>query len=453
MNTTKIILTLLISLPLLAQEKLSETDAAAIANDAYIYGYPLVTMEMTRRVMTNTETGEEAKAPMGQFANAHRFPDASFKTVTAPNADTLYSVAWINLSKEPYVLHLPDEKGRYYLMPLLSGWTNVFESPGSRTTGTGAQDYAITGPGWSGTIPAGVKEIKSPTHLVWILGRTYSTGTPDDYKAVYALQDQYKLTPLSAYGKPYTPPKGSVDPAIDMKTPVRDQVNKMDIATYFTTLATLMQENPPAAEDAPMLAKMAKIGLEPGKAFDMSALDPKIAKRLQFTPRLAVMKIMSQQSTAGQDVNGWSYSLKTGNYGTDYLNRALIAAIGLGANLPADAVYPFTKGDGANKYVLHFDHDQLPPVKGFWSLTMYDDQYFFVANGLSRFSISPRDPLIFNADGSLDLLIQAENPGGNKQVNWLPAPKGPFILMLRLYWPDEPVLNGTWKPPAIKRMR
>ncbi len=210
-----------------ADAPLSEEDATKIATDAYVYGYPLVTMEMTRRVMTNAAQPKDNHAPMGQFFDARTYPDAAFRDVTAPNADTLYSTAWLDLSKEPYVLSIPDEGDRYYLMPMLSGWTDVFQVPGKRTTGDKAQTYAITGPNWKGDLPDGVKELKSPTSMVWILGRTYCTGTPEDYKAVHEIQDKYKLVPLSAYGKDYTPPKGTVDPKIDMKTPVREQVNGM----------------------------------------------------------------------------------------------------------------------------------------------------------------------------------------------------------------------------------
>ena len=180
-----------------------------LATDAYIYGYPLVTMEMTRRVMTNV--AEARREPARRWASSSscaQYPDASFRDVTAPNADTLYTTAWLDVGKEPWVLSLPDMKDRYFLFPMLDGWTNVFQVPGKRTTGTGAQTYAITGPGWTGTLPDGVKEYKSPTSMVWILGRIYCTGTPEDYKAVHALQDECKLVPLSAYGKPYTPPAG-----------------------------------------------------------------------------------------------------------------------------------------------------------------------------------------------------------------------------------------------------
>jgi hypothetical protein len=296
--------------------------------------------------------------------------------------------------------------------------------------------------------------------MVWIIGRTYSTGTPADYNEVHAIQSQYALVPLSAYGKPYTPPKGYVNADIDMKTPVRDQVNQMSAAVFFKNLARLMKENPPALEDAPILEKMAKIGLVPGQEFDINKVDPAIARGLENAPKKALGKIVAYQKEAGKNVNGWVFSTKTGKYGTDYLQRALVAAIGLGANLPQDAIYPYTTVDenggplnGFNHYVIHFPKDQIPPVKGFWSLTMYNDQYFFVPNTLNRYTLSPRDSLKFNPDGSLDLYIQNTSPGKDKESNWLPAPAGRFILMLRMYWPDESVINGTWKPPAVQQIK
>lgn len=448
--------TWLIFAPLCAQ--ISDSEAEEIGTEAYIYGYPLITMDMTKAIMTNVEAPSGMRAPMGQFLSARVYPDASFKDVTAPNADTLYSSAWLDLSKEPYVLHVPDEDGRYYLMPMLDGWTDVFASPGTRTTGTNAGDFAITGPNWKGKLPEGVKELKSPTNLVWILGRTYSTGTPEDYKTVHEIQDKYTLTPLSSWGNPYTPPKGKVDANIDMKTPVRDQVNQLSADLYFKKLAELLKNNPPSPQDAPLLAKLSKIGIVPGKEFDLNKLDPAIANALKRAPKNGLEKIMAHETKAGKNVNGWIVTKETGKYGTDYLQRALVAAIGLGANLPQDAIYPVAKVDhegstlnGANRYVLHFAKGQTPPVNGFWSLTMYDDQYFFVQNPLNRYSVSPRNNLKYNDDGSLDLYIQNESPGAGKESNWLPAPKGNFILMFRFYWPEEAIINGTWQPPVIQK--
>lgn len=438
-------------------------EASEIGVEAYVYGYPLVTVEMTRRVMTNVATPEGTHAPMGQFANLREYPTAAFKDVTAPNADTLYSPAWLDLAKEPYILSLPDEDGRYYLMPMLSGWTDVFQVPGKRTTGTGPQKYAITGPGWKGKLPEGITEYKSPTNMVWIIGRTYCTGTPKDYEAVHTIQDQYSVVPLSSYGKPYTPPAGKVDLTIDMKKPVREQVNSLDSTAYFNLLASLMKDNPPAAADAPILARMARLGIVPGKEFDPGKLDPACGKALKDAPKLGVEKIMGHFKDAGKEVSGWQIMTKTGLYGTDYLQRAFVTAIGLGANRPQDAVYPTSlvdgdgkPYDGANKYVLHFPKGQTPPAKGFWSLTMYDGDYFFVANPLNRYTLSPRNALKYNEDGSLDLFIQKDSPGKERESNWLPAPAGKFILTLRLYWPQETapsILDGTWQPPAVAKMK
>jgi hypothetical protein len=432
-----------------------------LASDAYVYGYPLVTMEMTRRVITNVAAPEGTRAPMGQIIKLRKYPDANFKDVTAPNADTLYTTAFFDVGKEPWVLSLPDMKDRYALFPMLDGWTTVFQVPGKRTTGTAAQTYAITGPGWKGSLPAGVKEYKSPTGIVWLLGRIYCTGTPEDYDAVHRLQDECKLVPLSSYGKPYTPPPGTVDASIDMKTAVREQVNKLDAVAYFTLLCRLMKDNPPAAADAPQLAKFAKIGIVPGQDFDAGKLKADFAKRI---PEVSFDRIMLQFKVNKdvKDENGFAYTTKTGIYGTDYLMRALVTAIGLGANRPQDAVYPTSQKDadgkaysGANKYVMHFAKGQLPPAKGFWSLTMYNSAYFFVDNPLARYSISARQNLKTNPDGSTDLYIQKDSPGKDKESNWLPAPSGDFILMLRLYWPSETspsIISGSWKVPAAQKV-
>ena len=447
-------------MPVQPSGPVTEKEALETGIEAYIYGYPLVTMEMTRRVMTNVETPEATRAPMGNLLRARSYPDAKYRDVTAPNADTLYTTGWMDVGKEPWVLSLPDAQGRYYLMPMLDGWTDVFQVPGKRTTGTGPQKYAITGPGWKGTLPAGVTEYKSPTAIVWLLGRIYCAGTPEDYEAVHKMQDEVSIVPLSAYGKPYTPPAGKVNPSIDMKTPVREQVNALDATAYLNLLASLMKDNPPTAADARILAKLARLGIVPGKVFDPSKLDAAAAKALKDVPKLGFEKIMAHFKTAGTFENGWMFTTKTGLYGTDYLQRALVTAIGLGANRPQDAIYPTSEADatgkpydGSKKYVMHFDKGQTPPADGFWSLTMYNDKYFFVDNPLNRYTLSSRFNFKYNTDGSLDLHLQNGNPGPEKEANWLPAPKGRFILMLRLYWPKErspSIINGTWKIPPVK---
>lgn len=435
--------------------------AVSDAIDVYTYGYPLVTMDMTRKVMTNVATPQASRAPVGQLIKLRNYPAVDDHAVTAPNADTLYTTVWLDVSKEPWVFSIPDMGDRYYLMPMLDGWTNVFQVPGARTTGGKAQKYAITGPGWSGTLPAGVTEYKAPTGLVWILGRIYCTGTPEDYAKVHALQDKFSVVPLSYYGKAYTPVPSEVDNALDTKTPTRDQVDALDVNSYFNYLARLMKTNPPSAADAPMLPKMAKIGLVPGQDFDPSKLGAFDKEAIKAVPRLAQLKIMEYFKKAVVPVNGWAYLTKNiGIYGTDYIQRALVTAIGLGANRPQDAIYPTAEKDadgntydGNKHYVMHFDKGQFPPVNGFWSLTMYDASYFFVPNPLNRYTLSSRNKFIANPDGSVDLYLQADSPGKAKEANWLPAPKAKFIPMLRLYWPkDTPpsIIDGTWKPPAVK---
>lgn len=402
---------------------------------------------------------------MGHLIKLRHYPDAKFRDVTAPNADTLYTTAFFDVGDEPWVVSLPDLHDRYALFPMLDGWTTVFDVPGKRTTGTGQQTFVVTGPKWEGSIPQGMAQYKSPTSIVWLLGRIYCAGTPEDYAEVHKLQDSVKLCPLSAWGKDWTPPPGKADPAIDMKTSVRDQVNKMDAVEFFTLFSELLKRNPPNAADAPMVEKLASIGIVPGQDFDKTKLDPALVKRI---PQVGFGRIMTHFKASDgdiQDIDGWGFTTKTGIYGTNYIQRALITAIGLGANRPQDAIYPTSlKSDsgavkraynGSEKYVLTFKKGLTPPVSGFWSLTMYDAAYFFVDNPLNRYSISARQPLKAKPDGSIDLLIQHESPGPELESNWLPAPKGPFILMMRLYWPNESdpsIINGSWTIPPVRRV-
>lgn len=438
-------------------------EARAIAEDAYVYGYSLISVEMSRKVITNVEKPTTTRAPMGQFANLREYPTAAYRDVTAPNADTLYSSVFINVSKEPWIVSWPDMGDRYYVWEFYDAWVPVVFDPGSRTTGQGAQTYAITGPGWSGTLPEGVKEVKVPTSSIWIIARTYSTGTPEDYKAVWALQDEYKIYPLSAWGKEYTPPAGTVDPTVDMKRSVRDSVNALDAESFFQQMNDLMVDNPPAPEDAPMVAKMAEIGIAPGADFDLSKFEPDVAAAIEAAPKAAWAKIDAYTAQSGKVNEGWLVNLKIGQYGTDYMARAWLSAFGIPANAPKDAVYPIglTDADGepldASKhdYVIRFaSKDHLPPAKGFWSLTMYDTEYFFIPNALNRYTLSTRNDLKVNADGSIDLYLQKDNPGPEKEANWLPAPDGGFIPMFRLYWAEETppsVLDGSWWPPVIAK--
>jgi len=444
-------------------ESLRPKEAVEIAVDAYIYGYPLVTFDMVRQQQTNVLKADGEHAPMGQMNLMRSYPAVDNHCCAAPNADTLYTMAWLDVSAEPTVLSIPDMGNRYYIIPLLDGYSEVFKVASPATTGSKAQAYAITGPGWSGTIPQGVTQVKSATGLVWVLGRIYCTGRPEDYKAVHALQDKFSVVPLSSYGKSYTPSVNAVNAKLDMKTGVRKQVDDLDVDAYFNTLAKLMKTNPPTAADAPIVAQMAKIGLVPGQEFDPSKLSLVDREVIKTVPKLALLKMvehLKQQKTT----NGWLYFKSgVGVFGTDYLTRGMANALGPGWNRPQDAVYPLSQKDaegdtynGADhKYMMRFEKGQLPPVKAFWSVTLYDPEFFFVPNAINRYELSQRDKLIKNPDGSIDIYVQAESPGKAKEANWLPAPKGKFALVMRMYWPTETppsIVDGSWTPPPVKRV-
>ncbi len=450
-----------------AAQALTVDEAKSIAMDAYVYGYSLITTEVTRVQMTNVDKpGDGLHAPMGQFSNVKRYPPADYRGVSAPNADTLYSVAWMDLDKEPWVFSHPDMGDRYFLFPTYDLWMPVIASPGSRTTGGKAASVLLSGPGWKGDVPAGMTEIKVPTRYVLILGRTYANGTEEDYDAVNALQAQYDVRPLSAVGKPgyvfQAPPV--VDAGYSMSDKPQQVILGFGTEGYFDRLARLMcHDAPPAAEDAPILAEMAKIGIEPCKDFDLAALGPDIAAALATLPKDALAAFAQNEHLLGTDLGGWTVSM-VGAYGTDYMKRAVVAAFGWPANLKEDAVYPYALKDsdgqtltGANKYTLTFPKGQEPPVNGFWSITMYeiDQGWWFVPNPLDKFTVSPRDHLVPNDDGSVTLYFQKDSPGKDKEANWLPAPAGEFIPMIRMYWPkdtDPSILNGSWTPPPVRKV-
>ncbi|WP_085716704.1 DUF1254 domain-containing protein [Pseudomonas sp. B28(2017)] len=443
-----------------AQSKITAEEAHAIGVDAYIYFYPLLTMDITRKQFTNIEPGKEfGKGPMNMFVSVPQYPPAEFKGVVRSNFDTLYSIAWLDLTKEPLVIAAPDTEGRFYLLPMLDMWTDVFASPGWRTTGTDAGQFLVTPPGWTGTVPAGMNHLPAPTPFVWVIGRTKTDGAAD-YAAVHKIQAGYTVTPLSRLGKEPEAVTVKIDPAVDMKTPPKIQVDSMSAANYFTYAADLLKVNPPHSTDQPMLAQIKRLGIEAGKPFDMDALDPQIQTALQTVPQDAQALMSWKVPTLAREVNGWSMNTDTmGVYGNYYLKRAIVTQVGLGANLPEDAIYPLNIGDsngkpldGANKYVLHFNKGETPPVNAFWSITLYDPEGFQIANSLNRFAVSSWMPFKGNADGSLDLYFQNESPGKDLEANWLPAPKGPFNLTMRLYGPKAEALNGKWSPPAVKPM-
>lgn len=439
------------------QLNLTEAEAGEIALEAYIYAYPLVLMEITRRVTTNVPRPDASgKAPMNQFGHKRSFPDASFTDVVRANADTLYSRLWFDVSREPLIVECPDSQGRYYLLQCMDMWSDVFASPGTRTTGNSAQRFAITGPRWMGPPLRGVSEIRSPTDQGWVIGRTQTNGK-SDYDNVHAFQKGLVTIPFSQYGKDYKPEKAQIDIERDMGAPV-EQVAKMEAGTFFSLFVKLARSNPPHANDYPQLARLHRIGIEPGKVFDIGAIASVAQAALEAAPPLAMKRIETSLMKSARIVNGWEViTSPVGTYGTDYLRRAAIAYFGLGANVPEDAIYPTIRYgadgrplDSAKNHVLHFDAGWTPPARAFWSLTLYNERQVFAANPMDRYAIGDRDKLVFNPDRSLDIYIQRENPGGEKEPNWLPAPQsGPFSLTLRIYWPKPAAVDGTWEPPPL----
>jgi hypothetical protein len=415
----------------------------------WIFAFPLVLTDVTREVQSGGASNT--------FRHVRTMPDASTANVAYPNADFLYSSAWLDLSKGPVVLTVPDTKGRYYLLALLDAYTNVVSSIGTRTTGTEKRQFAILGPNFKGTVPEGTSEVRSPTNLAWIFGRT-AVGDKGDAANAAKIQDQYKLAGPAQKGAPAKGAAAAKAPApgaAEGKSP-RDQVAAMNAATYFARVAALLGDNPPSKADAPILDKMKAIGVTPGKPFDASKLDPAVAQALDAGVQ-AAREAVSQAAggLAGADIrNGWRIDRALGRWGDDYGRRAVAAWNGIGVNAPEDAIFMTTdlgsgkKLDGANRYVLHFDPQQLPPTEGFWSVSLYDDKQRFVANPANRYNIASTDRLKTNADGSLDIVISATNPGGD--ANWLPAPKGPFSVMLRVYWPKQELIDARWNPPPIR---
>jgi hypothetical protein len=459
---TALVLGLLVgpSLPLVAraQNALSEQEAQAIALDAYIYFYPLMSMDLSRKQFTNGTN--DFKGPMNTFVNVPAYPPADFKGVVRSNFDTLYSASWLDMTKEPLVISAPDTDGRYYLLPMLDMWTDVFASPGWRTTGTKAGNFLVTPPGWTGAVPDGMTRINAPTPYVWLIGRTKTDGPPD-YDAVRKIQAGYKVTLLSEFGKPPKPVEFKLDPSVDMKTPPKVQVDTMAGGKYFAYAAELIKLHPPHITDEPILARMKKIGIEVGKSFDISKLDPAVQKAIEGAPQDGQKLMAWKLPTLARVANGWSMNTDTvGVYGNYYLKRAILSQQGLGANVVEDAIYPLNLADesgkpldGANKYTITFEKGAAPPVNAFWSITLYDQDGFQVGNVLNRFAVSSWMPFKYNSDGSLDLYFQNESPGKDMEANWLPAPKGPFNLTMRLYAPKSEALTGRWNPPAVTRVQ
>lgn len=442
------------------QPTLNDVAAYEIGIEAYHYLYPLITMDISRRIMTNYLTGTKpGMGPINTFQHLRAFPPVDFREVVRPNFDTLYSVAWLDLTDEPMVVSVPDTRDRYYLLPMLDMWSDVFAVPGKRTSGTQAADFAVIPPAWKGDLPTGLQPIYAPTPYVWIIGRTQTNG-PKDYEAVHQIQDGYRIKPLSYWGQPWEAPETTVDPSLDMQTDPLKQVNTMTASQYFSYGAALLKLHPPHQTDWSTIARLHRLGIVPGQSFNFDTVSPEVKAGLERAVVDGLKLMREKLPTLAKVVNGWQMNTDTmGVYGNYYLKRAIVAMIGLGANQPQDAIYPLCITDaagipvtGSNNYILHFAKEELPPVEAFWSITMYDAEGFQVMNKLNRFAIGDRDPLVYNNDGSLDIYIQHESPGIDQESNWLPSPaEGLLGLTMRLYAPKFLVLNGNWVPPAVKR--
>ncbi|MCH5641769.1 MULTISPECIES: DUF1254 domain-containing protein [unclassified Gordonia (in: high G+C Gram-positive bacteria)] len=426
---------------------------ATLAAEAYTYLYPLVTMDVTRRQQTSP------RSPSGfgganRFNHLRAFPTAEFRSVVRPNFDTLYSMVWLDLTGGPVLIEVP-EADRYYMLPFLDMWTDVFAAPGTRTTGNGPARYVLVGPGNvgldNGVIPDVATLIITPTPHVWAIGRVQTNG-PSDYATVGKFQDGLSITELTPGNLATT--GGDIDVQTE---PVR-LVNGLSVVEFFAWAAEILAVNPPHPTDFSVLARIARIGLVPGMPFDAAQFDDAALAELEKGRAAALAKI-TDLSHLAQPVNGWmTLTNSIGVYGNDYLQRARITLLGLGANPADDAAYPVlvadadgTPLDGDNDYVIHFPADGLPPVDAFWSVTMYDAEGYQVANELDRFAIGDRDRLRYNDDGSLDLYLQHADPGADKRDNWLPAPRGTLGVTMRLYQPHPEVLDGRWTPPAVVR--
>jgi hypothetical protein len=420
-----------------------------IAERAYIYAYPLVLLQATM-----------AALPVNHLTHVSAFPDASFRLIVRPNADTLYTNAWFDVSKEPILLHVADSGGRFYLLQFMDAWTETFADPGKRTTGTGEGWFAIVGPGWSGKLPPNVTRLNAPTNQVWLLGRTQTNGA-SDYDNVHAFQNGMRLVPLSEF--PATAETSGTVPPSRAATgaPPPDRIKALDPTAFFAAFARAIKANPPHSADSSVIRDLARIGIIPGQDFDASRFTPERLAALNHGARAAMARIEGFVASGAAVKPGWtSFQGTIGRYGTNYMARAVTARVAIGANPAEDAVYINSSADsegqafsGSMYYRMHFAAANLPPVLAFWSVTAYDRDGYFVANPIGRYAIGDRDPLKFNPDGSLDLYVQSQDPGPDRQSNWLPSGSGPFNLTFRLYWPKPAILDGSWRAPAVERVR
>ncbi|MCA1961306.1 MAG: DUF1254 domain-containing protein [Desulfomonile sp.] len=455
------IVTVLGALPCMAQDKLAKGEAKQIAEEAFIYAFPMVMNYGTIYEYFIDKSASAYKCPINQIYNTARVYTPEDTTIVTPNSDTPYSFVCMDLRAEPYVVTMPAiEKSRYYSLQLVDLYTFNYGYAGSRTTGNDGGNFMIAGPNWKGETPAGIAKVfRCETDFSIAVFRT-QLFNPSDIENVKKVQAGYKGQPLSAFLKKPAPPA-----APEIRWPKIDK--KLAEAVPFAYLNFILQFCPPvgaAAVEEPLRSRFAKIGIEAGKPFSLDRLTAEEKAELETGIKSGYDRIKQKVATVGKDENGWRVT--TNAFGDrafmkgDWTLRAAAAMAGIYGNDAVEALYPLlaTDSDGnkpdcsKNRYTLTFPAGQLPPVNAFWSVTMYDGKtQLLVANPINRYLInSPMLPnLKKNPDGSLTLYLQKDPPRQDKESNWLPAPDGPIYVVMRLYWPKETALNGTWKPPAV----
>jgi hypothetical protein len=417
--------------------------ACRLAAEAYVYLYPLVLMDATRRQM----------APANVFAHRRRYPAPDADGVQ-PSFDSVCSSAWLDVTEEPVIVSVPDAGDRYYLLPMFDMWSDLFASPGTRTSGNWPAHFGVVARGFEGKLPPGVRRLEAPTPYAWIAGRTQCES---ERKFAYAnaFQKRLLLTPLSQWGR--APGRAPARGAPVDQVPARERVDAMCAPEFFAGAAELVKLHPAHAHDQDMLLRMERVGFVAGESFDVDALPRAVADCLHSARAEAQLELHRRAQALGHRSKGWLVATEAhGACGTDFLRRAAMTRIALGAPASEDVVPATARVDGSgrvlrgtNGYLLRFERHELPPVRGFWSLTLYDEHGRPVPNELDRHSLC--DGLERGEDGSLELTIQQSPPRKAPVSNWLPSPPARFTLCLRLYWPQTEVLDGTWTPPPVRR--
>ncbi len=441
--------------------KIPKAETIPTLTEAYQYGFPLVLMDLTREMQTNVEEVNPTmgRAPINQFVHMSQYPDQTFKDLPRANVDTLYSSAWLDLTKGPLIIEVPNTSDHYYMMSMLSAWTNVYASPGERTTGTLAKKFMVVGPKWDGDLLPNTDFIRSPTNLTWIMVRLEASPDKTQTSRIAKVQSAFKIYPALELEKIHTTPRGIVNPNLDPKTPL-ERILSMSPEEYFNRLNTLLVHNPPAPEDDQVTPLFEQVSIGAGKNFRLEDFSSDEQKQISQIPQKVRSELEKYKKDGVSISNGWAQVKSTGDYGTDFKKRAFVAYTNLGAPLETD-VLSFTAGidisgmrlNGEKNYILHLDADEIPSTRAFWSLTAYDKEFKLVENKIQRYSLGNHNKMKFNRDGSLDIYIQSKNPGKKLESNWLPIPKGEFEITARLFWPNEEALDANWNIPPIVPQR